>query len=274
MTSTSSPATPAVPTTFTHRRFGRGLSEVGWWVIIAVLSIADAIGFQQNMQLLVKNGNEMLLWVVVVTSTGAAVLLPWRFGQALIQRRQGTTNTTPVAFVAALLWVALGVVMFIVRVTMTTVNVGEINLEGTDSILGGVDASASASPGTDAWLVAVILSVVFGATGLVAAVHAYERGERKAETAFNAKRAQLVRQLQHEREARDQEDHLLTEARRQHQMIDRIRVLEAEAAEAFANLEYEEKFEQHIRNMHDPVSTELALAEYQSRRNRPPASSV
>lgn len=260
------PADPPAAGRYHPPRF-RLLNEVGWWVLIGVLSVADGFGFYQNISLLLKFGNPTLLWVIVTTCSIAAVLLPWIFGRALLQRGRGLQNTGLVAAFAALLWVGLGATMFVIRVTASAVAEPPASLTPGDSIF----APAQGEGGTDAWLIAILLLLVFGATAITAGRHSYDVADQRCINDLLHRREELVGQLRREREARDQEDHLRRHLKKHAKLIRRAEALELEATQAFANLEYEEKVDALSEQLRDPLATETLLADYAERCTGRPA---
>lgn len=263
MTATPAEAAP-LPERHHHPAAHGAWAAFGWWSAIAVLSVADGIGFHQNISVLLKNGNAVLLWVIVLTCSLAAVLLPWIFGQALIQRQHGTTNTGLVIAAVATIWAGLGATMFVVRVTASSVAQAKPSLTPGDKLF----TDASTDGGRDAWLVAALLLLVFCSTAVAAAKHSYDVADRRTVSHFLDRRRKLVKRLRREREAHHQEEHLRRVTEQQEDLLAQARLLEIEATQAFANLEYEEKLDAIIQQLQDPVSTETVVADYERRSAR------
>ncbi|MFC5262295.1 hypothetical protein ACFPJ1_09240 [Kribbella qitaiheensis] len=239
------------------------LLEFGWWLVIAILTGVDAFGFYQNMALLLKDaGNDIIVGLVVVGCTTASIVLPWRFGVAMSNRRQGESGILPTALVSALLWLGLAGAMFTLRLTTSPIR------PAADSAPGGFDdpfptgSQAGSAFDTDRLYIAVFLLIIYCVTGLMASRHAFDRTEQRTVRSLRRERGQLVRLLARERESATREADLLTEYQAETDRLAEAHVLERELAAAFANLGHDEKIERLSRNIGEPEATEILLANY------------
>lgn len=233
------------------------------WVIL--LSLADSVGFYLNLQLLMKFGNPILLWVLVLACSGAAVLLPLVFGHCLSQRRSGEADTAPLLWVTALLWFALGITMFVTRVTSPAITQERQSIASNNNLLPGRGTPDSSA---ESWIVATLFCIIFCATALIAARHSYQVNEGATFRTLYKTRSQLIEELTQHRHARDHEEQLRRAAQEQQDLITRGEGLGMEAAQALANLENEEKVEACIEEMGDPASTEIFLTVYEEQSDR------
>lgn len=256
-------------TSIAPSRTGRFVRETGWWLIIAALTAVDGGGFYLNMQLLLKDASNTIALIVVAGCTAASVLLPWRFGVALSERRQGESGTLPMILVTGLLWLTLGTVMAIVRLKISPIG------DSTAVAGSGVDDPFAGSTTTDdsreRLYVAVFLAVVFSVTGLMASKHAYDRHRQRLLNELSRERDWLMRHLRRERESATTEGHLLTELRSDATRLHEAQLLENELAESFAGSAHEEKVERISRNLGEPEATEVLLTYDPRRRTAPEA---
>lgn len=256
-------------TSIAPSRISRFVREGGWWLIIAGLTVVDGWGFYLNMQLLLKDASNTIALIVVAGCTGASVLLPWRFGVALSERRQGESGTLPMILVTGLLWLALGTVMAIVRLTFSPIgSPTAVGGSGVDDPFAGTNTSDDSR---ERLYVTVFLAVVFSVTGLMASKHAYDRHRQRLLNELSRERDWLMRHLRRERESATSEGHLLTELRSDGARLQEARLLEDELAESFAGIAHEEKVERISRNIGEPEATDVLLT-YNPRRRTDPES--
>jgi hypothetical protein len=235
--------------------------ELLWILIISFLTLVDAVGFDQNMQLLLKNSTDLIVWVVVLGCSAAAVLLPWSFGAALSSRRRAEGQGLAIALPTTILWLTLVTSMFVVRLTSSPIGAPSANTGFNDPFSNGSVQPASWRDPDRIW-VAVFLLVVVSVTFLTASKHSYDLSERRAIRVLRNQRDRLQRQLRRERGASTLEDHIARAAREDRGRLEQAQQIEEELAEAFAAISRDHKVEDISRNLGDPGATEILLSEY------------
>lgn len=247
-------------------RWNNAAREVGWWLIVLALTAVDGGGFYLNMQLLLKDAADWISLVIVAGCTGASILVPWRFGVALSERRQGESQI-PMLMATGVLWLTLGTVMAIVRLTFSAI--GDSTGVAGSTVDDPFANAAAAGDGRERIYVAIFLAVVFSVTGLMASKHAYDRHRSRLLNELSRERAWLLRHLRRERESATTEGHLLSELRSDATRLQEAQLLEGELAESFAGIAHDEKVERISRNIGEPEATEVLLTHQPRRRTDP-----
>lgn len=224
--------------------------EAVWWIVIVALSLVDANGFNVNLSLMLPEQTAAVIRLLVAGCALIAVAIPTVFGFALTDRHFRPWLRVAVLSLLAAVWLGLGAVMVIGRLTSEDIStpVGPLSSTTTD---GGNQYGPQ--------IVAGIFLLIYLTTGALAFTHSYVRGRDRYALSLRAELARLRR-----KHAREQARRHLYEQLRGHNeslgsRLKEAEQLETEIAQAFSQIEHEEARIAIARNVGEPGATELLL---------------
>lgn len=224
--------------------------EAIWWIVIVALSLVDANGFNVNLSLMLPEQPQAVIWLLVAGCALIAVAIPTVFGFALTDRHFGPRLRAAVLTMFALVWLGLGVVMVVGRLTSEDISIPTGPLTNATQDGGNPHGPL---------IVAGIFLLIYLTTGALAFTHAYVRGRDRYALNLRAELARLRRTR-----AREQARRHLYEQLRGHNeslgsRLKEAEQLETEIAQAFSQIEHEEARIAIARNVGEPGATELLL---------------
>jgi hypothetical protein len=142
---------------------GRPITEIVYWLALALAAGADVAAFHQVVSLVLRNQGDSLIWLMVVGLTAIALTLAHFAGRVArdITAKRGTASWKQF-FACAIPWVALGIAAFAIRLIVADASVGT-TVDGTT--VGGGDIGRPARQAS----AAVLFLALYVGSGAVAA---------------------------------------------------------------------------------------------------------
>ena len=230
--------------------------EAIWWLVIVALSLVDANGFNVNLSLMLPEQTSAVIGLLVAGCALIAVAIPTVFGFALTDRHFRPRLRAAVLTMFAAVWLGLGTVMVIGRLTSEDISTPVGPLSSTTTNAGNPYGPM---------IVAGIFLLIYLTTGALAFTHSYVRGRDRHALNLRAELARLRRQQAREQAKR----HLYEELQKHNESLgSRLKEaeqLETEIAQAFSQIEHEEARIAIARNVGEPGATELLLRQTEER---------